>query len=54
MEDINNDLDRDEWDDEEGEEIIDLGDDIQPFSMSFKPEKPNDNKAMFLNIDYEK
>lgn len=30
---------RDEYNEEEdyGDEIVDLGDDIQPFSMSFKP-----------------
>jgi hypothetical protein len=34
------DKDKDLDDDEYGDEIIDLGDDVQPFSMQFKLDKP--------------
>lgn len=39
-EEINEERAGDSEEDEYGEEIIDLGDDVQPFSMQFKLDKP--------------
>lgn len=38
---------------DDGEELIDLGDDIQPFSMNLKPDKNSFQGNIFLN-NYEK